>query len=80
MGVRLRPVGLLKSYCRDLIDTDGEISLEDREGETLERVCREVGLPVMMISLFLVNGQPQDRTYCLQAGDIVKCVAVIGGG
>jgi hypothetical protein len=80
MGVRIRPVGLLKSYCRNLIDPDGEIPLEDREGDTLETVCREVGLPVIMISLFLVNDQPQDRTYCLQAGDIVKCVAIIGGG
>jgi hypothetical protein len=80
MGVRLRPVGLLKSYCRDFLNPYGEIALAEREGDTLETVCREIGLPVMMISLFLVNGQPQDRTYCLQAGDIVKCVAVIGGG
>ncbi|RJQ63565.1 MAG: hypothetical protein C4530_03365 [Desulfobacteraceae bacterium] len=80
MGVRFQPVGLLKSYCRDLMDPDGSIPLAGREGDTLEVVCRDLGLPVKMISLFLVNGLPQNRTYCLRAGDLVKCVALIGGG
>jgi sulfur carrier protein ThiS len=80
MGIRLMPVGLLKSYCRDLIDPEGGIPLENREGDTLETACRDIGLPVKMISLFLVNGRPQDRTYRLRAGDRVKCVALIGGG
>lgn len=62
------------------MDPDGSILVEGREGDTLEGVCRDIGLPMKMVSLFLVNGRPQDRTYCLQTGDVVKCVALIGGG
>jgi hypothetical protein len=80
MRVRLKPVGLLKTYCRNLIDADGDIPLERREGDTLEMVCRDIGLPLTMVSLFLVNDRPRNRTYRLRAGDVVKCVALIGGG
>ena len=80
MNVTLRPIGLLKPYCDGLIDDQGRIKLADREGQTLERVCREIGLPEGLVSLFIVNGHPQSGAYRLQPGDDVKCVAVIGGG
>jgi hypothetical protein len=80
MSVILRPIGLLKPYCRKLLDDQGQIELADREGHTLEMVCREIGLPEGLVSLFIVNGHPQAASYCLQPGDEVKCVAIIGGG
>ena len=80
MSVILRPIGLLKPYCRKLLDDQGQIELADREGHTLEMVCREIGLPEGLVSLFIVNGHPRSGTYRLQPGDDVKCIAVIGGG
>ena len=80
MSVVLRPIGLLKSFCRGHLDDQGRIELAGREGRTLEAVCRDLGLPEGMVSLFIVNGSPQTGSYCLQAGDRVTCVAVIGGG
>lgn len=52
----------------------------DCEGQTIEKVCREIGLPLNLVSLFIVNGRSQPSAYRLQAGDDVKCVALIGGG
>jgi hypothetical protein len=80
MNATLRPIGLLKPYCQELLDDQGRIDLADREGQTLERVCREIGLPEGLVSLFIVNGHPESGAYRLQPGDDVKCVAVIGGG
>ena len=80
MKVTVRPVGLLKTYCRGLLDDQGRIELVGREGQTLARVCGDIGLPEGLVSLFIVNGQPQSDSYRLQPGDEVKCVAVIGGG
>jgi sulfur carrier protein ThiS len=80
MNATLRPIGLLKPYCQWLLDDQGRIELADCEGQTLERVCREIGLPEGLVSLFIVNGLPQSGSYRLQSGDDVKCVAVIGGG
>lgn len=80
MNVTLRPIGLLKPYCLGLLDDQGRIELADREGQTLEMVCRQIGLPEGLVSLFIVNGHPRSGAYRLQPGDDVKCVAVIGGG
>jgi hypothetical protein len=80
MSVILRPIGLLKPFCQALLDDQGRIELADREGQTLERVCGEIGLPEGLVSLFIVNGCPQSGRYRLQPGDEVKCIAVIGGG
>jgi len=59
MSVILRPIGLLKPYCRKLLNDQGQIELADREGHTLEMVCREIGLPEGLVSLFIVNGHPK---------------------
>ena len=80
MSVTFRPIGLLKPYCRDLLDGQGRIELSDREGHTLEVVCQDIGLPSALVSLFIVNGRTENRSYRLQSGDDVKCVAIIGGG
>lgn len=80
MSVTLRPIGLLKSFCREPLDGHGRIRLCGREGATLDAVCRDLGLPEGMVSLFIVNGSPQASAYRLQSGDEVTCIAVIGGG
>ena len=80
MTATLRPVGLLKSYCRRLLDDQGRIDLAGREGQTLDHISLEIGLPHGMVSLFIVNGHPQSGSYRIEPGDDIKFIAVIGGG
>jgi len=80
MSVVVRPIGLLKAFCRDRLDEQDRVVLPDRNGCTLETVCQEIGLPKGLVSLFIVNGHIEENSYRLQAGDEVKCVAIIGGG
>lgn len=81
MSISIEPVGLLRRYLSDRLNAEKRIELNDSEaGRNLESVCREVGLPLEMISLFVVNGQAKTKAYRLQASDRVKIVAIIGGG
>ena len=80
MSVILRPVGLLKPYCRNLLNEQGQIEMLNREGYTLEAVCQDIGLPVELVSLYIVNGRAEGSSYRLRTGDDVKFVAIIGGG
>ncbi|TFG42685.1 MAG: hypothetical protein E4H48_03955 [Syntrophobacterales bacterium] len=80
MSVVVRPIGLLKAFCRDRLDEQDRIVLPDGDGRTLETVCQDIGLPAGLVSLFIVNDHTQERSYRLQSGDDVKCVAIIGGG
>ena len=43
-------------------------------------VCQEIGLPIDLVSLFLVNGELRSKDYLLQANDEVKLIALVGGG
>lgn len=80
MYITIRPIGLLKSYCQELLDDHGRVKMVDCEGQTIAKVCREIGLPLNLVSLFIVNGMSQPSAYRLQPGDDVKCIALIGGG
>ena len=80
MSVIVRPIGLLKSFCRDPLDDQGRLVLTGCEGLTLGSVCRDLGLPEEMVSLFIVNGSTESGSYRLKSGDQITCIAVIGGG
>ena len=81
MSIIIKPVGLLKRYCRGNLNGENLIVINDSEaGRNLGTVCQEAGLPLKMISLFVVNGRKVSKSYKVRAGDAVKCVAVIGGG
>jgi sulfur carrier protein ThiS len=80
MSVIVRPIGLLKSFCRDPLDDEGRLVLAGCEGLTIASVCRDLGLPEGMVSLFIVNGSSEPGSYRLKAGDQITCIAVIGGG
>lgn len=54
--------------------------LEGKEGRNLAAVCREIGLPVDIISLFFVNGKLETKEYILQPDDEVKLVGLAAGG
>ena len=39
-----------------------------------------LGIPPELAALVLVNDEQQDKEYVLQEGDVLKLMAVIGGG
>jgi sulfur carrier protein ThiS len=80
MRVTFKPIGLLKSFCREHLNGEEIIELDINEGHTIEAICLEIGLPLNMISPVVVNGKPKPKDYFLKNGDNVKCVAIIGGG
>ena len=76
MSVTLIPVGLLKNYVKGA----ERIAVEDKEGKSLEVVCREIGLPDHLNPVFVVNGEMKNKDYLLQPNDVVKLIVLIGGG
>jgi sulfur carrier protein ThiS len=74
MPVTIRPYGILKSY----IDGKSEATLES--GRTVRQAIQALGMPVEVVALVVVNEEPQSKDYVLQEGDMVKLLAVIGGG
>jgi len=76
MSITIIPVGVLKSF----VHAKELLALEGKEGQNLETVCREIGLPVDVIALFFVNGKIEPKHYVLRSGDEVKVVALAAGG
>lgn len=65
---------MLKTY------TDGQSNVAVDAGRTVREVVTDFGMPPAIIAMILVNDEPQTRDYCLQEGDDVKLIAVVGGG
>ena len=76
MSVTFLPIGLLRSFAKGA----ERLVLEGKEGQSVEVVCREIGLPIDLGVLFLVNGVPRSKDYLLQLHDEVKVIALVGGG
>jgi sulfur carrier protein ThiS len=74
MTACIHPFGILKSY------TGGQTAVTVKAGRTVREVVTDVGIPPDIVALVTVNDEPQTRDYCLQDGDDVKLIAVVGGG
>ncbi len=74
MSAILHPYGTLKSY----IGGNTEVAVES--GQTVRQVLQSFGMPPEVVALVLVNDEQQSKDYVLQDGDIVKVMAIIGGG
>jgi len=75
MPVILRPVGQLKSY----IGGGQEVSVP--AGMSIRDTLREAGIPPELVALVVVNEIHQtDKEIILKDGDVVRIMAVIGGG
>jgi sulfur carrier protein ThiS len=75
MPVILRPVGHLKSYLKGV----GELSVP--AGKSIRETLREAGIPPEVVALVVVNDvHLTDKETVLNDGDIVRVMAVIGGG
>jgi len=75
MPVTLRPIGHLKSYLKDKDEMDVS------SGRSIRDTLREAGIPPEVVALVVVNDVHQtDKEIILHDGDVVRIMAVIGGG
>ncbi len=74
MTATLRPLGMLKSYIGDLKETTVESGLSVRE------ILVNLGIDPQLVAGVFVNNEQQTKDYVVQDGDVVKLLAVIGGG
>ncbi len=74
MTATIRPLGMLKDYLGELKETTVESGISVRE------TLGMIGINPDLVAGVFVNGEQQSKDYVLQDGDIVKLLAVIGGG
>ena len=74
MSAIIRPLGTLKSY----IGGQAEVAVE--AGRTVRETVQALGIPPEIVALVLVNEMQQPKDYVLQDDDVVRLLAVIGGG
>jgi sulfur carrier protein ThiS len=74
MTATIRPLGMLKSYIGELKETSVEA------GRSVRETLVTVGINPDLVAGVFVNGEQQTKDYILQDGDVVKLLAVIGGG
>ena len=74
MTAQIKPVGMLKSY----IGGRNEVSVE--AGRTVREAIAALGMPPEIVALVMVNEEQRPKDYILQEGDVVKLMAVLGGG
>jgi sulfur carrier protein ThiS len=65
---------MLKSYLGE----QKEVSVE--AGHTVRETLTSLGMDPDLVAGVFVNDEQQSKDYILQDGDIVKVLAVIGGG
>lgn len=74
MTVTLIPVGMLKEYV------GGQGRLELAAGPTVREMLEMVGIPPALVAGVLCNDLLVNKAYRPQDGDVIKVLAVVGGG
>ena len=74
MTAIIRPMGMLKDY----IGGQKEIAIES--GHTIREAMIAFGMPPEVVALIVVNDEYQTKDCVLKDGDVVRLLAVIGGG
>ena len=74
MTATLRPSGAL----RDVVGGRSEIQVES--GRTVRETLATLGIVPEVVALVVVNEQQQSKDYVIKEGDIIRVLAVIGGG
>jgi len=65
---------MLKNYVGDMKETNVDAGISVRE------TLINIGINPDLVAGVFVNDEQQTKDYILQEGDIVKLLAVIGGG
>lgn len=74
MPAILRPSGAL----RDAIGGQAEVQVET--GRTVRDTLTVLGIVPEVVALVVVNEEQQSKDYVIQEGDVIRVLAVIGGG
>jgi sulfur carrier protein ThiS len=74
MSAKLQALGIIKSYI------GGKSGIVIEAGNTVRETLRALNIPSEVVALVLVNDAPQSKEYRVQDGDVVKLIAVVGGG
>jgi sulfur carrier protein ThiS len=74
MPATLILVGPLKDY------TGGRLKITIAEACTVRDALGEQNIPPEIVALVTVNGVQQAKDYVIVDGDVVKAIAVLGGG
>ena len=74
MTATIRPLGMLKIYIGELKETSVDAGQSVRESLSI------LGINPDLVAGVFVNDEQQTKDYILKDGDIVKLLAVIGGG
>jgi sulfur carrier protein ThiS len=72
---QIAPLGLLKRYIEDR-----KTPILTEEGQTVAEVLEALGIPSGLVSIVLVNGHQELKSYVLQNGDVLELVPLVGGG
>jgi sulfur carrier protein ThiS len=74
MSATIKPLGMLKNYIGDKKETTVEAGISVREA------LMTIGINPDLVAGVFINDEQQTKDYILQDGDIIKLLAVIGGG
>ncbi len=74
MTATIKPLGMLKSYIGDLKETSVE------PGSSVREALTQIGINPDLVAGVFVNEEQQTKDYIIKDGDIVKLLAIIGGG
>ena len=74
MSAIIRPLGMLKSY----VGNQKEVAVE--AGHSVRDTLASLGINPELVAGVFTNDEQQSKDYILKDGDIIKVLAVIGGG
>jgi len=74
MPAVLRPSGSL----RDLVGGQAEVKVQ--VGRTVRETLSTLGIVPEVVALVVVNEEQRSKDYVIQEGDVIRVLAVIGGG
>ncbi len=74
MTAQINPLGMLKSY----VGGQAEVAVD--AGRTVREAIAALGIPPEIVALVMVNEAQQPKDYVLRDGDVVRLLAVMGGG
>jgi sulfur carrier protein ThiS len=74
MTATIRPLGMLKTYIGNRKETNVEA------GFTVRQTLIKIGINPDLVAGVFVNDEQQNKDYIVQDGDMIKLLAVIGGG
>ncbi len=74
MPAKIRPIGSLKSY------TAGQPEVPVEAGRTVRETLVALGIPSEVVAGVFLNDVLLSKDYVVKEGDILKLIAVIGGG